>query len=156
MRITNFEIDFIERTKNLVIEYNGEYKLTNLLNCLIGLIILPNERAQDDFPMVWDEEIKDLPIYPDLKILSFEPIQKIDRQSGKITYYPKTLKFFLKKLRNGIAHQNIKPINDGNLFVGVTISNRFQGIKDFEIEFRRKELQIFAIFIAEQYLHHIR
>jgi hypothetical protein len=156
MQITRFEVEFVERTQRILIEYSGEYKLTNLLNCMIGLIVLPNERAQNDFPTLWERDIKDIPIYSDLKINIFNPIRGKDRNTGVIDYYPTTLKVFLRKLRNSIAHQNIEPINEGGLFVGAVFRNKIFGVADFESEFRRRELEAFANFIANQYLHHIR
>jgi hypothetical protein len=118
------------------------------------LIILPNERAQNDSPALWNKEIKDLAIFSDLQIKVFNPIKGKDKNRN-IIYYDKTLKYFLKKLRNGIAHQNIEPINEGGQFVGVNIYNRHYGITDFECEFRRGGLEKLANFIAEQYLHHV-
>ena len=44
----NFDKDFVERTKELLIEsyYNTEREVTLLLNCLLALVILPIERKK--------------------------------------------------------------------------------------------------------------
>jgi hypothetical protein len=156
MQMTRFEVEFVERTQSILIEYAGEYKLTNLLNCMIGLVILPNERAQNDFPALWERDIKDIPIFSDLKIKIFNPIKGKDKITGTTEYFATTLKIFLKKLRNGIAHQNIEPINENDLFVGAVFRNKIYGVVDFEVEFRRRELETFANFVANQYLYHFR
>ena len=148
----NYDVDFVERTKHVLAEYDGEYRLTVLLNCLIGLIILPNERSQRNIPELWNINIEDIPLCSDLKINIFNPIKGRNRNTGEITYYPKTLKIFLKKMRNGIVHQHIEAINEKSFFVGVKISNLYDSDCDLEVEFRREELTKFALFIADQYL----
>jgi len=64
-----------------------------------------------------------------------------------------TLKKFLKKIRNGVAHQNIMPINQDLRWKGVRIwnYNRYE-VKDFEVEFKISELKRFSIFLAKQYV----
>lgn len=64
-----------------------------------------------------------------------------------------TLYKFLKKIRNGVAHQNISPNNQGKKWKGLRLWNHNEyGIKDFEVEFYIGELKVFAIFIAQKYL----
>ncbi len=72
-----------------------------------------------------------------------------------MTYYPKTLKVLLNKIRNGLAHQHIEPINENGNFVGVIIRNYFDDAKvhkDLEVYFSQQELKEFALFIADEYL----
>jgi hypothetical protein len=64
-----------------------------------------------------------------------------------------TLVSLLKKIRNGVAHQNIMPINQDKVWEGVRIWNHNKyGIKDFEIEFKVSELKQFALFLARKYV----
>jgi hypothetical protein len=68
-----------------------------------------------------------------------------------------TLKEFLKKIRNGVAHQNIMPINLDQQWKGVRIWNKNrEGIKDFEVEFKLSELKSFSIFLAQQYVNEFK
>ena len=72
-----------------------------------------------------------------------------------VTYYPKTMKVLLQKIRNGLAHQKIEPINHGGKFAGVIIRNYFNDAqirKDLEVYFSQQELKDFALFIADEYL----
>ena len=39
---TEFDIEFIERTQQLIMKYDGNTEFTLLINCLLGLIVLPN------------------------------------------------------------------------------------------------------------------
>src|ERR1035437_3461606 len=50
------ELDFVERTRKQVEAYRGANEFTNLLNCMLGLIIVPRERH----PML--EKIPDDPL----------------------------------------------------------------------------------------------
>jgi hypothetical protein len=45
-----FERDFMRRTLKLVQDYQGPYDATLLLNCLLGLLIVPKERSIDRIP----------------------------------------------------------------------------------------------------------
>ncbi len=55
----NVEIDFIQRTLELIAQYESilsryefgsQYNYTLLTNCLLGLVVLPKERAFDYLP----------------------------------------------------------------------------------------------------------
>ena len=51
-------------------------------------------------------------------------------------------------MRNGLAHQNILPINQDKAFVKVQITNKFYTQIDFDVTFTRAQLRDFALFIA--------
>jgi len=99
-------------------------------------------------PIAWIPEINNL------RIRRFEPIKK-KKRTGEIEYFPKTLKILLKKVRNGLAHQNIEPVNTNEIFTGIIIRNFYgEGRRDLdlEVEFNRNELVRFALFISAKYL----
>jgi hypothetical protein len=75
----------------------------------------------------------------------FEPIRKI--KNGRNEYYPKTLKVLLNKIRNGLAHQHIEPVNKNRFFSGIIIRNYYDSGKinqDLEVEFDRRKLERFG------------
>jgi len=152
MEITDYEREFVERTIAILQNYDGEYKLTNAINCMLGLIILPNEMLNRSRSPKWTMLIEEIQELNFLHIQHFEPIKGKNRDTGEVEYYSKTLKIFLKKVRNGIAHQNIRPINTDGLFTGVEIKNRHGNIIDLEVEFSRHEFEQFALFVAGEYL----
>jgi hypothetical protein len=151
-RIQDFGIEFVQRTRYLLTEYQGEYKLSNALNCMLGLIVLPNEMLDYSRTEIWNTQIAEIEELSDLHISLFEPIRR--KRGDEIEYYPKTFRILLKKIRNGIAHQNIAPVNRNEFFTGVMIRNYFSGRRDMdlEIEFNRNELEKFALFVAQKYL----
>jgi hypothetical protein len=152
--IVHYEREFVERTRQILKTYKGKYKLSNAINCTLGLIVLPNEMLEAFPNPIWDTPIADIADLAYLRIRSFEPIQK--KKKNLPVYFPKTLKILLKKIRNGLAHQKIEPVNNAHgLFTGIIIRNYFgddAGDLDLEIEFNRKELEQFALYIAGKYL----
>ena len=150
MEIIDYEREFVIRTQDILQNYHGEYKLTNAVNCMLGLIILPNEMLARSQSPKWNSLIVDIQELSFLRVRLFEPIR--GTRNGITEYFPKTLKIFLKKIRNGLAHQNITPINFDGLFTGVIIKNYHGRDLDLEVEFDRHELEKFALFIAGEYL----
>lgn len=149
MEIKKFEIEFVKRTKDLLLGYEGPWDMSNLINCTLGLIILPYEATRESPPPFWETELPNLPF----RLEIFDPIQSI--KNSKIKYYPKTLAVLLQKIRNGLAHQNIEPVNENGKFAGIIIRNYFGLTKshlDLKIHFSQQELKKFALFIANEYL----
>ena len=166
--IKNIKIDFVKRTKELLENNYSDFKkndreVTFLLNCLLGLIISVselekkskisnNEQIDGDFFNCIPEKIgfiiNSLPT-PDLLNDSNFTTQighKTDLKSqNKI--------WFVNKLRNGIAHQNIEDINEDDNWVGLKLWNENNiKVKDFEIVFTIEDLYKMAIQIATEYL----
>lgn len=154
MEIKKFEIEFVQRTKDLLIDYQGPWDMSNLINCTLGLIILPYETIKGKSSLsFWDTELDKIPDLPPFRLLIFEPIKSIKK--SRIIYYPKTLKVLLQKIRNGLAHQRIEPVNQNGKFAGVIIRNYFddaQTHQDLEIQFSQHQLKDFALFVADEYL----
>jgi len=148
--INEFETEFVRRTQNLLTDYRGEYKLSNAINCMLGLIIFPNETLEHSHNPIWEISVAEIQELNFLRIRVFEPIR--GRSKGETEYYPNTLKIFLKKVRNGLAHQNITPVNTDGLFTGIIIKNYHGKDLDLEVVFNRQELEQFALFIAGEYL----
>ncbi|MDT8301623.1 MAG: HEPN family nuclease, partial [Sedimentisphaerales bacterium] len=61
--------------------------------------------------------------------------------------------WLINKIRNGIAHQNIKGINENDRWIGVRLwNNTSASKKDFEIIFTIEELKSLAIALSDKYL----
>jgi hypothetical protein len=150
-----YDTEFIKRTQTLIKDYRGVYTTTLLLNCLLGLIILPNEfkeRKGRKFNFL-NQEIQNIKEIQDIiskKSFLFNPTKR-----NKGLYMPdkKSLKNFLKKIRNGAAHQRIEPITENGKWKGVKIED-INGAKnlELEIELTIKELRDFAFFISTKYI----
>ncbi len=150
----NFEIEFVKRTKELLLQYDGSRDMSILINCTLGLIILPYEATQESPPPLWDTELDKITNLPSFRLETFKPIEHIKKKSG-VKYHPKTLAVLLEKIRHGLAHQHIEPVNENAKFAGVIIKNYFPPNScniDLEVRFNQQELKEFALFIADEYL----
>lgn len=138
----NLEIDFVERTLNLIaqyesaqykFEYHNQYNYTLLINCLLGLIVLPKEKSISHLPSVFLD-------------------QKLKTQMGLINSTINESYTNLKKLiialRHSISHFNIKVISD--LDEEQTIDQII-----FEVDDNNMKIQV-ANFRANELLPFIR
>lgn len=107
MEYTNsFELDFIQRTLSIMDEYKGEYDATLLMNCLLGLLILPRERLFDN--------IQNKPLSECSK-----PISDL----GTCLNNRCDLKELIRYLRNAVAHFNVKPMSEGHVVVAFSFKS---------------------------------
>lgn len=139
----DFQVDFVKRSIDILNKYNGEFPFSNLLNCTLGLIILPFEKGSN--VEVWEKLIEEIDVLKKVQIKNFSPKYKnIDE--------PKSLFNFLRRIRHAFAHQNIFPINENKKFVKVQITNQINGVEDLNVIFNESQLRSFALFIANTYL----
>lgn len=155
--IERFEIEFVKRTKEILESYNGTHTFSNLINCTLGLIILPYENIEGgDF---WDVLITDIDLFNEGQIIVFEPMT-FDKKLKKVITLRKSLINFVTKLRHGLAHQNITPINNGKELYKIEIKNSFRVTQnlfqtDLVVQFTEVQLKRFALFIADSYLNEV-
>ncbi len=111
----DFERDFISRTLLILDQYDRQaipekerFEVTLLINCLLGLLVLPKEFWFDKVPRL------------DLSTLagwSFEPryvIEWGDRPKTLAKEDHGTLREIVYRMRNGVAHLQIKATGDGH------------------------------------------
>ena len=101
------ETEFIERTLKLIEQYydgledkyhyEKQFNYTLILNCMLGLIIMPKEKVISYIPT---------------ERLTTEYKNKIGLEVSEIHEDIKTLKELIQRLRNSIAHFNIKVISE--------------------------------------------
>lgn len=142
---------------------------TILLNSLLSLIVLPTEELKKEkgkklLSGKYSEFLKSVNITP----LVFNPIKTFDGDEPK--YEKKTVNSFFRKLRNGIAHQNIEFVDADDealiVFYNVASSgskekaqkcngkcevNRNKVI-DFKIKVNASQLKKLALYIAYKYV----
>ncbi|MBA3255136.1 MAG: hypothetical protein H0T64_00610 [Pyrinomonadaceae bacterium] len=108
-----FERDFMRRTLKLVQEYQGPYDATLLLNCLLGLLIVPKEISREQIPTDPISKLKDWGISPG-------SIKRVGKKNDK-NQHPETLRGIVYNLRNWIAHIRVKPTGDKQAGEGVYV-----------------------------------
>src|SRR5207237_9091448 len=102
-----FERDFIVRTLKVIDQYErhvmndvpkqDQFEITLLINCLLGLLVLPNERCYESIPALPLNQLSDWGLSPDF-ILSWGTRRKdVKERHGNLLE-------IVHRLRNGVAH----------------------------------------------------
>jgi hypothetical protein len=93
---SDFEQAFMKRSLGLVQAYEGPFDATLLLNCLLGLLIVPKERCLKAIPLDPIESLSEWGI-------SQSAITELGEFNGEDSY-PNTLRGLVWRLKNAIAH----------------------------------------------------
>lgn len=176
--VDKFDIKFIERTKANVKSFDKPNKFTHLINSLLGLIFIPNEfhkkgkrKYKVDFlnSRIAEHELL-TNIFNGNADLMNEQLEHFSQQKFYLrnnknieqTIETTTIGELLRLFRNGIAHQNITPVAEGDYWKGIIVKN-YRNQKDekngnfnFATYLNQKELRLFATFIADQYIQNIK
>lgn len=101
-----FERAFMRHTLDLVSRYDGDRDATLLLNCLLGLLIVPREACFDCIP---EDAVSQFPEWgiPSSAIHSFG-----DRENAN------TLRGLVQSLRNSVAHFRFTPVPESGEVIG--------------------------------------
>lgn len=158
MEYKKFPIEFVERTKYLLECYEGDYEVSNALNCTLGLVILPFETNKDFLSHVSLEKLKET-LDIEIRYLPNNESYRIS-DSGEL----------LRRVRNGLSHRHIIPKSSEGNVTGVKIwdynhrncphnesgndneQEVYEKCAEVEFEFTNEGLKKFAIFIADKYL----
>jgi hypothetical protein len=152
-----FDIQFIERTKKIISNYKGTYNITLLLNCLLGLIVLPSEFYRRKLRTFFNTNISDIPELEELIVgISFNPTRRENRQWVNDE---KNLRNLIKKVRNGVSHQEIQCIDDNGKWDSVIIRdfNTYNNNHlELEVRWTPRQLKTFSLFVADSYISEIQ
>lgn len=106
--LSDFERSFSTHTLNILQSYDGPYDATLIVNCLLGLLVLPKETMLAAIP---NTPLSDLPKWGVSEIC----IKNYGRVTNKIPE-PATIRGLVANLRHSVAHFRIKPVpNSGNV-----------------------------------------
>jgi len=167
--IKEYKVDIVERTREILINFydkfeEDEREVTFLMNCLLGLIIAISESENQNRNLLrgnidenFIENISDtIGFVQSIRLkedLTNQDLTNIKVNVGhKNDLLGKDKSWLMSKIRNCIAHQNIKGINREGKWVGVRLWNNNNSRKDFEIVFTIDELKSFAIDLAEKFI----
>jgi len=103
--LDDFEHDFMRRTLKIVQDYEGDYDATILVNCLLGLLVVPKERFLKAIPEDPLSELSKWGINPKSIIEVGRPTK--DKKKNP---HPDTLRGVVYNLRNSVAHFRLEPI----------------------------------------------
>ncbi len=131
-----FERDFMKRTLQLLMDYPGEYEATLLLNCLLGLLVVPKETSLEKIPTDPISEFHKWGISP-------ESIKSFGRMN-RTNQYPETLRGVVYNLRNSVAHFRIRPVEENSRVRGFS----FTDMNGFAATIDIKEMRSFVERLA--------
>lgn len=100
--LTNFERSFSTHTLALVEGYAGPYDATMMINCLLGLLVMPKETMLQAIPEDPLDRLADWGVNP-----SSIKNPGLPTRSNR---NPNTLRGLVTNLRHAVAHFQIKPV----------------------------------------------
>ncbi len=131
---SEFAKSFMSRTIEIAKDYKGPHDATLLINCLLGLLIVPKEVLMEGVPEV---PFENWGIHPS-SVKNF----------GKCDYgyeHKPSLRQLVRRLRNSVAHFKIEPIHINKEVTGF----KFQDRNGFNAQITLEELHDFVIKLAE-------
>jgi hypothetical protein len=139
----NPEQDFVMRTRELVDNYNNpDREFTHLLNCLMGLVIVPKETM-----------LAALPASPISAIqwgLEGPPVVQWGQCSSCKGATTQDLKTLVTKIRHATAHFQIKCIADMTIKPAKWKSVEFEARRNFKAVFSYDQLKQFVCGITDE------
>jgi len=140
---TKFPIDFINRTRYNLEGYSREYEITNLINCCLGLIIIPKQKLHDRLPKYVFDNVD----------------SKFGITKRNITYEENDdyeIHNILRHIRNGLAHGRIDQKTERGEIIGLRIHDKRteNGGENFAMEFSVQEFKNFAVSVSDLFIRH--
>lgn len=132
----DFARSFMGRTLTLARDYNGPLDATLLINCLLGLLIVPKEALIDKIPMTPFESLQDWGINPN-------SIRRVGRCEYGDEHRP-NLRQLVRRLRNAVAHFRVEPKHEAGQVVGYS----FRDQSGFHAEISLSEIREFVEKLA--------
>lgn len=132
-----FAKSFMERTMQIVTKYDGTYDATLLINCLLGLLILPKEALLDKIPATPLDSLNEWGIQPN----SIKNPRKCDYGHQ----HDLSLRQLVRRMRNAVAHFQVEPFPKKGDVVGFTFKDR----NGFRAELTLSELKKFVVKLSE-------
>ncbi|WP_147405403.1 HEPN family nuclease [Orbus hercynius] len=136
---SNGNLDFIQRTLDILERNKDEkYNVTLLINCCIGLLVVPKEAFFDN-----------------IKTMALSQFN-IDTAHLTAKNKDKNLQSIVRRMRNGITHFHLDFESRDNEINKITIKDRPSPDRefDFEITFEIKELKDFLLSLTSYLIKH--
>ena len=140
---SGFQRAFVERSLLLITDYKGPYDATILLNCLLGLVIVPNEQCFDSLPTDPLNGFEEIWGIPSSAVKS--PGDYSNSPKHNPNNLPYNLSLFVRDLRNAIAHFCFAPVpEDGEVASFRFWSERNGFVAQIELEHLRNFVERLA------------
>lgn len=132
----DFSKSFMRRTLEIATNYSGPNDATLLINCLLGLLVVPKETLIEKVPATPFESLAEWGISPNA-------IKSPGNCDYGHEHWP-NLRQFLRRMRNAVAHFKVEPFpNSGNV-EGFTFKDK----NGFHARISLGELRVFVTKLA--------
>lgn len=146
---TEFEYDFIERTLINLENYSGEYEVTNLINCAVGLIMIPKALHKPRLnPLIMGEISEEFGI-------EVSDIICIKSERGEYlfeNYNKYNLRNVVFHMRNAISHGGIKQRVENGLIKSLEFTDVSGENTTLEMTISVEKFRTFSIAVANMIL----
>jgi len=132
-----FTKSFMSRTLEIVNKYDGPYDATLLINCLLGLLVLPKENLLDKLPDVPFDQFDHWGIKQDSI-----------KNHGRCDYghhHELNLRQLIRRMRNAVSHFRVEPFQTAGKVQGFEFKDR----NGFHAKLTLPELKEFVIKLSE-------
>jgi hypothetical protein len=132
----DFARSFMRRTLEVARTYAGPYDATVLINCLLGLLIVPKESLLDKIPQAPFASLADWGIQP-----------TSIKSPGRCEYgheHSPNLRQLVRRMRNAVAHFRIDPLSSNGRVRGFSFKDR----NGFHAEVSLEEIHAFVTKLA--------
>jgi len=133
-----FTKSFMSRTLEIVNKYDGPYDATLLINCLLGLLVLPKENLLDKLP--------DVP-FGQFSLWGIQP--NSIKNHGRCDYghhHELNLRQLIRRMRNAVSHFRVEPFPKSG---GSVQGFEFKDQNGFHTKLTLKELKEFVIKLSK-------
>jgi len=138
--LDDFERSFMQRTLEILQSYKGHFDATMLINCLLGLLVVPKERFLEAIPLDPVRGLSKWGIKP-------ASIKRIGRKTPK-NPNPDTLRGIVYNLRNSVAHFRLKPNSQREQVHSFEFTDRDEEGPHFHAVIKLKEMRDFVERLA--------
>ena len=139
---SDFAKSFMRRTLEIAQQYQGPYDATLLVNCLLGLLVVPKESLIEKIPQDSFDKLSDWGMDP-----------RSIKHFGKCDYghaHQPNLRQLVRRLRNAVAHFRIDPVHVDGQVSGF----RFEDRSGFKAVLTLAEMQAFVTRLAKHLEDH--
>ena len=132
-----FAKSFMSRTLEIVQGYEGPYDATLLINCLLGLLVLPKEALLDRIPTTPFDSLEQWGIQT-----------SSIKSPGRCDYghqHDLNLRQLARRMRNAVAHFQVEPFPKKGAVEGFAFKDR----NGFHAKLTLSELNAFVVKLSE-------
>lgn len=139
-----FVAEFAGRTSDNLKNYQGNFDATNLINCLLGMLVFVHE-SKDIF---WESSIQDY--QRDAIITCPDGEEKCKSYDIKFDKNPTSMRKVIRHMRNAIAHCRIEPFYEKNEVKGFIFTDKAKQVTYWSLKLNLEAIRAIAEDLVEQ------